>query len=95
LRRLFTGDRLTDVPAHFTRASAALGALATGPEHVHWTAGPRPHGGINITLANGSADTDIHGRFGRFSMRLRLTRKEKIRGIRNWVKGQFPPNESG
>lgn len=51
-----TGNAIT----HVAGAGAALGALAAGPENVGGTPGTGPDGSIDLTLANGLADTDIH-----------------------------------
>jgi len=56
----FVLDCFVDALAHVASAAAALGALATGPEHIDRTTGAGPHGGVDFTFANGPADADKH-----------------------------------
>ena len=54
------GDRMRNAIAHVAGAGTALGALSAGPEDIGGTPGPGPDGGIDLALANGFANADIH-----------------------------------
>src|SRR5262249_35929895 len=72
-------------------AAAALGALAAGAEDVGGAARAGPNGRIDLTLANGPADADIHAETTTFPMKMRLTRRRNLGGHSDSVKRPESP----